>query len=62
MKTRLVDFVWFVARLLVAVGVARLIAWAAFFPGRKSISVSEPELFAALAIGLVFCFVVRPDE
>lgn len=58
MKERLTDFVWFVARLVVAVGVARLIAWMAF-TGRKTVTVTEPEAFAALAVGLAFCFAWR---
>ena len=58
MRERLTDFVWFVARLVVAVGVARLIAWMAF-TGRKTVTVTEPEAFAALAVGLAFCFAWR---
>lgn len=63
MRNRLLDLLFFALKLLVAVGVARLIAFSVFFDGRKSFTVTEPTLFAALAIGMIFAFVARgPGE
>lgn len=58
MKDRLLSLLFFVLQLLVAVGVARLIAWAAFFD-RKSVSLSEAEAFGFLALALAFILVSR---